>query len=90
MRNVHIAGLDGFIVNQATLNLDSLRYSFDYTVPNVVANFWYDLTGEVFSLIPIFGTGNARMEPISNLANLFACNQFLIKIFFRFIDKRLR
>lgn len=71
MRNVYIEGLDRFIVNQATLNEDSLRYSFDFTVPDTVANFWYDLAGDVFSLIPIFGTGNARMAPISKFEQIY-------------------
>lgn len=66
MKNVYIEGLDRFIVNQATLDLDSQRFSFDFTIPDTVADFWYDLTGEVFQLIPIFGTGNAKMSPISN------------------------
>lgn len=65
MRNVHIEGLERFTVNQATLNLDTLRLNFDFNVPDTIANFWYDLAGDVFSLIPIFGTGNARMAPIS-------------------------
>lgn len=82
MRNVYVDGLDRFTVNQATLNLETMRYNFDFNIPDTVANFWYDLAGEVFQLIPIFGTGNARLAPISKFLQLHFLNQFNNSFFF--------
>lgn len=67
LRNIRIDGLDGFRITDVRLSLLTLRFVFDFTWPQVVATGWYNLNGRFAGLIPIFGQGNYRIDPRSEL-----------------------
>lgn len=65
LRNVRVEGLDGFIINESRLSLLTMRFTFDFVWPQVLATGWYNLNGRFGGLIPIFGNGNFRIDPRS-------------------------
>lgn len=65
MRNLRIDGLDGFQILDASLNLRTMRFTFDFNFPQVLATGWYNLNGRFGGLIPIFGQGNFVVDPRS-------------------------
>lgn len=62
MRNLHVDGIDGYIVHQARLNFANLRFEFDFTWPRMVARGFGDMTGVFGGLIPIFQRGDFHVE----------------------------
>lgn len=62
LRNLRIDGLDGFQIINARLSLLTMRFTFDFLFPNIVATGWYNLNGRFGGLIPIFGQGNFRVD----------------------------
>jgi hypothetical protein len=67
LRNIRIDGLDGFRISDVRLSLLTMRFVFDFTWPQVLATGWYNLNGRFAGLIPIFGQGNYRIDPRSEL-----------------------
>lgn len=63
LRNLRIDGLDGFQILDASLNLRTMRFTFDFNFPQVLITGWYNLNGRFGGLIPIFGQGNFVIDP---------------------------
>ena len=69
LRNIRVEGLDGYHISDVRLSLLTMRFVFDFTWPQVLATGWYNLNGRFAGLIPIFGQGNFRVDPRSELAH---------------------
>lgn len=67
LRNIRIDGLDGYHISDVRLSLLTMRFQFDFVWPQVLATGWYNLNGRFAGLIPIFGQGNYRIDPRSEL-----------------------
>lgn len=65
LRNLRIDGLDGFQIIEASLNLRTMRFTFDFNFPQILFTGWYNLNGRFGGLIPIFGQGNFVIDPRS-------------------------
>jgi Haemolymph juvenile hormone binding protein (JHBP) len=67
LRTVRVDGLDGYHISDVRMSLLTMRFVFDFVWPQVLATGWYNLNGRFAGLIPIFGQGNYRIDPRSEL-----------------------
>lgn len=62
LRNLRIDGLDGFQIIDASLNMRTMRFTYDFIFPSIMISGWYNLNGRFGGLIPIFGQGNFMID----------------------------
>ncbi|CAH2068700.1 unnamed protein product, partial [Iphiclides podalirius] len=60
LKNVKMLGLGGFVVHRSVLQLSDLSFDIDISVPKLdLSAELYDLTGDIFNAIPLYGNGKA-------------------------------
>ncbi|CAK1599904.1 unnamed protein product [Parnassius mnemosyne] len=63
LRNVLVTGIGGFVVHRSNLRLSDLTFELDISVPKLeVSTEVYDLTGNLFNAIPLYGNGKAVFQ----------------------------
>jgi len=58
--NPTVVNLSKFKVNSLNTDLINLKLQISLGFPSIIATAVYDLKGKAFSILPIFGNGNAR------------------------------
>ncbi|CAG5017660.1 unnamed protein product [Parnassius apollo] len=74
LRNVLVTGIGAFVVHRSNLQLSDLTFDLDISVPKLdVSAELYDLTGNLFNAIPLYGNGKAifQVEEFRFNAKLF-------------------
>ncbi|XP_026726105.1 uncharacterized protein LOC113492701 [Trichoplusia ni] len=60
LKNILATGIGSFVVHKSHLNLSDLTFDLDISVPTIDASAeHYDLTGDFFTAIPLYGKGDA-------------------------------
>ncbi|CAD0195426.1 unnamed protein product [Chrysodeixis includens] len=63
LKNILATGLGAFVVHRSHLNLHDLSFDLDISVPTIDASAeHYDLTGDFFTAIPLYGKGSATFK----------------------------
>ncbi|XP_052870962.1 uncharacterized protein LOC128276545 [Anopheles cruzii] len=68
---MNIVGLDTF-EGRLQVELTTLRFPFEFRFTELTAHGFYDASGNLWGLIPIFGIGNFQVRPRGVLATGFA------------------
>ncbi|CAH0406002.1 unnamed protein product [Chilo suppressalis] len=63
LKGIRSTGIGDFVVHRSHLNLAELTFDIDISVPNIyISAAHYDLVGDLFTAIPLYGEGVARFE----------------------------
>ncbi|KAJ2946356.1 hypothetical protein O0L34_g12393 [Tuta absoluta] len=60
LHDVYASGFGGFQARRSRLNIKTLRLELDIFVPRIHIKSKYDLVGDLFTAIPLYGKGNAE------------------------------
>nr|XP_021182910.2 uncharacterized protein LOC110371118 [Helicoverpa armigera] len=63
LQKIFMTGIGGFVVHRSNLNLHDLTFDLDISVPKLdISAEEYDLIGDFFTAIPLYGKGSAKFE----------------------------